>query len=85
VKWCITGDVHTAGLSSTGQQKLRHAVVGTSDGVVQGTAALVVLEIDVGVELKQRVHGHVEASTYGDQQGCLTTPLTLASTTPRSK
>lgn len=69
MKWCIAGDVCTASLSSTSQQQLRHSVVRTSYGVVQRRSAFVVLEVDVGVQLKQRVHGDVQTSTDGNEQG----------------
>jgi len=49
MKRCIAGDVRAASLRSTGQQKLRHAVVGTADCVVKRSSALVILKVDVGV------------------------------------
>jgi len=73
----VAGHVRAAGLSAARQQQLRHPVVGPADGVVQRRAALVVLEVDVGVQLEQRVDGHVQTSTYGDQQRSLATSLTL--------
>ena len=78
VKRRVAGDVSAAGLRATRQQQLRHSVVGPSDGVVQGRATLVVLEVDVGIQLEQGVHRHVETSTYGHQQGRLTTSLSLS-------
>jgi len=82
VKRRVAGDVCTAGLSATRQQKLRHPVVGSADCVVQRSSTFVVLEVDVGVQLKQRVDGHVQTSTYGNQQSRLATSLTLSSATP---
>jgi len=81
VKRRITGDVRPSRLCSASQQQLRHAVVGTPDGVVERSSTFVVLDVDVGVQLKQRVDGHVETSTYGNQQRGLATPLTLQPST----
>jgi len=73
----VAGDVGGASLRAARQQQLRHAVVGASDGVVERRAALVVLEVHVGVQLQQRVHRHVQTSTHRHQQSGLTTSLTL--------
>ena len=75
----VAGDVGSSGLGAASQQQLRHAVVGSTDGVVQRRAALVVLEFDVGVQLEQRVHRHVQTSTHRHQQSGLPTSLTLHS------
>ena len=76
----VSGDVRAARLRPARQKQLRHAVVGPPDGVVERRASLVVLEVDVGVQLQQRVDGRVQTSTHGHQKRRLLFPLTLLCT-----